>query len=49
MTLQANVLVIIIMALQVVTGTQALDPEVQALLVALLNVLLRFKTTMPLK
>lgn len=43
-TIRANALVAIIMILQYATGTQLLDPDVQTMLVALLNILLRFKT-----
>lgn len=48
-TMRANALVVVIMVLQVVTGAQLLDPEVQALLVALLNIFLRFQTKVPIR
>jgi len=47
-TMISNFVVILIIGLQLVTQKQMFDPEIQALLIACLNLILRLKTTMPI-
>ena len=47
-TMISNLLVIVVIGLQIATQKQMFDPEVQALLIAALNLVLRLKTTMPI-
>lgn len=47
-TMIANFLAVIIIGLQIAMSSQMFDPEVQALLLAAFNLILRMKTTMPI-
>jgi hypothetical protein len=48
-TLWLNIAAIAALGLQYVTNTNLLDPEFQALVLALLNLLNRFRTSSPVK
>lgn len=47
-TLRMNVVIVIIMVLQFVTGNVVMDPDLQAILVSIMNIAIRFKTTLPI-
>ena len=48
-TLMANVVLILGIIAQIFTNTQIMDPEIQAVIVSVVNIILRFMTKGPIK